>query len=176
MMKGNSGLMSQFRGDLVFLFWAGGLAVVLGLVSNMARVHPLPLRYQSPGERLAESVSETAVSPLHGKIVPIADRDNVVSALTNGRALFVDARGKEFFEIGRIPRARSLPREAFQEAFPSFRAEVDRTRRIVVYCSDSQCPDSTEVAEALLRLGYEDVSVFQGGWEEWGAEGLPQEP
>ena len=44
---------------------------------------------------------------------------------------------------------------------------------IIVYCSGGDCHDSRLVANALLTLGFSNVSVFTDGWEAWSAAGLP---
>jgi rhodanese-related sulfurtransferase len=43
---------------------------------------------------------------------------------------------------------------------------------IIVYCAGGDFHDSRLVAQALLTLGYGDVSVFTGGWQEWSAARL----
>ena len=43
----------------------------------------------------------------------------------------------------------------------------------MVYCAGGDCHDSRLVANALLTLGFSEVSVFTGGWEAWLAARLP---
>jgi rhodanese-related sulfurtransferase len=42
-----------------------------------------------------------------------------------------------------------------------------------VYCSGGDCHDSRLVANALLSLGFSNVSVFTGGWVAWSEAKLP---
>ena len=49
--------------------------------------------------------------------------------------------------------------------------EPDRTRPLIALCASAQ--RSLLAAEALLRLGYRDVSSVDGGFNRWKAEGLP---
>ncbi len=49
--------------------------------------------------------------------------------------------------------------------------EPDRARPLVALCGSGQ--RSLLAAEALLRLGYRDVSSVDGGFNRWKAEGLP---
>ena len=58
--------------------------------------------------------------------------------------------------VGREVRATNLPKNA----------------EIVVYCGGPECPLSRMAAEKLMKLGYESVRAYEGGLEEWKAEGL----
>jgi len=46
---------------------------------------------------------------------------------------------------------------------------------IVVHCASHTCRNSGVAAQALTGLGYEDVSVFPGGKQEWEEAGLSLE-
>ena len=59
-------------------------------------------------------------------------------------------------KIGSEVRAMNLPKNA----------------EIVVYCGGPKCPQSRMAAEKLVKLGYEDVRVYEGGLEEWKAAAL----
>jgi rhodanese-related sulfurtransferase len=89
---------------------------------------------------------------------------------------FVDARDELFYEQGHIPRAVSLPVLRFEEAFARVEPLLAKDETIVCYCSGFGCEESTELAERLIEKGYRDVYVYEGGWPEWSASGLPVEP
>ena len=38
---------------------------------------------------------------------------------------------------------------------------------IIVYCSENNCPQSESVASRLIGLGYKNVSILDGGFDEW---------
>ena len=73
-------------------------------------------------------------------------------------------------------RERSTSRETISRkiigAWPAC-CRPPMTSRIIVYCSGGDCHDSRLVANALLSLGFSNVSVFTGGWDAWSAAGLP---
>ena len=92
--------------------------------------------------------------------------------------MIVDARPRAFYQQGHVPGAVSLPRETFAADYPPLqtRLEANGFSEVIVYCSETDCPDAGMVASALTRLGYKHLRVYQAGWEEWSRLGLPQEP
>ncbi|MFW6142368.1 MAG: rhodanese-like domain-containing protein [Candidatus Saliniplasma sp.] len=51
--------------------------------------------------------------------------------------------------------------------------EIDPDKEIIVYCDDKDCDASPIAAEKLVKLGFEDVTDFEGGllgWEQAGYE------
>jgi len=97
------------------------------------------------------------------------------SGVESKSALILDARPSVFFEQGHIPGALNLARDDFARDYrrlsPRLKAATDKP--IIVYCSGGECHDSRLVANALLTLGFSDVRVYTGGWEEWQGAGLP---
>jgi 3-mercaptopyruvate sulfurtransferase SseA len=84
-------------------------------------------------------------------------------------ALILDARPQSIFTLGHIPSALNLPRNDFKKSYQGLQKMLSSywNKAIVVYCSERNCPDSRLVGEALRRLGYQDVRLFRGGWDEW---------
>ena len=79
----------------------------------------------------------------------------------------------EYFTGPMIPGSARMPlttivRDVRNAALP-FDAEI------VVYCSSYTCPQSTLAAEKLVRSGYRNVHVYEGGVKEWREAGLPLE-
>ena len=93
------------------------------------------------------------------------------------KGVAVDARPEVFYRTGHVPGALNLPREDFEHGYAMVRAslEANRAQPIVVYCAEADCKDSELVANALSRLGFRHLRVYQGGWEEWLRAGLPTE-
>lgn len=77
------------------------------------------------------------------------------------------------WEDGHLPGAANLPLEGLEARaaalFP------DKTRTLVLYCSNERCRNSHEAAARLERVGYSAVHVFVGGKAAWKAAGLPLE-
>ena len=96
-----------------------------------------------------------------------------VRELAREGAVVIDARPEDLFAAGRLPGARSLPLEEVKGRIGGFRRDFPLTTTLVIYCSGYGCPDSFDLAMRLLREGYRDVRVFEGGFAEWRDAGLP---
>jgi rhodanese-related sulfurtransferase len=81
----------------------------------------------------------------------------------------VDVRTDEEYAAGHIAGARHIPLEQLQEAA----AELDRGRRLVLYCRTGD--RSGMAAEAFRASGWDAVSM-EGGLVAWAEAGLPLEP
>jgi len=93
----------------------------------------------------------------------------------SGMAAFVDARPREAFDKGHIPRAiYGHPDD--EEASASLFVLLDPNQALVIYCAGGECKDTLHLAEKLKPLGFKRLKLFMGGWPEWEKAGLPQEP
>ncbi len=169
-------LGSQIVRDLGGVAMLAIASLAAGLVMNRFSLAPLPIVYQTPEQRFDAELTTLVVAPPF-KIAPAATvgLDQFRSAVERKSALILDARPSVFFEQGHVPGALSLPRDDFardyQHLSPSLKAATDKP--IIVYCAGGECHDSRLVANALLSLGFSNVSVFTGGWDAWSAAGLP---
>jgi rhodanese-related sulfurtransferase len=87
-------------------------------------------------------------------------------------ALFLDARGAEFYAMGHIPGALSLPEADFERAFPPLEDTLRRRFDIVVYCSGYGCEASHLLARSLRERGIQAV-ILHEGWPAWTDAGYP---
>lgn len=93
---------------------------------------------------------------------------------TNG-ATFIDARSKDEFSKGRIPRARNLPfyeMDAFQDAALEGLTEDSL---VIIYCEGVGCELSFFLGREMQAGGFKNVRIFYGGYPEWKDAGLPIE-
>ena len=169
-------LGSQIVRDLGGVAMLAIASLAAGLVMNRFSPAPLPIVYQTPEQRFDAELTTLVVAPPF-KIAPAATvgLDKFRSAVEGKSALILDARPSVFFERGHVPGALNLARDDFardyQHLSPALKASTDKP--IIVYCSGGECHDSRLVANALLSLGFSNVSVFTGGWDAWSAAGLP---
>lgn len=107
---------------------------------------------------------------------PGDDMEMVEAAAAKARlekgALFLDARGIAFYEMGHIPGARSLPEEDFDGSFAKLEDTLRRRFDIVVYCSGYGCEASHIVARKLRDRGVE-AAILHEGWPAWTDAGYP---
>jgi rhodanese-related sulfurtransferase len=153
------------------------VALMIGLAINWFSSRPLPIAYQTPEQRFDRELTTLVTAPPFA-IPPSATvgLSQFRTAVEDKSALILDARPAEFFERGHVPGALNLSRDEFsrdyQQLSPVLKAANNRP--IIVYCSGGACHDSRLVANALLSLGFNNVSVYTGGWDEWSAAHLPE--
>ena len=106
-------------------------------------------------------------------------------AMVGGKAQILDARDEAQFtgakrrgpRGGHVPGAINLPRELFFAEGGGFlppeqvrerlaATGLDPNRPIVTYCNGGVA--ATVLAFQLHRLGYKDLAVYDGSWNEWG--------
>jgi rhodanese-related sulfurtransferase len=120
---------------------------------------------------------DTQVAPVLPKGVQAFVPLEKAKALFDGKtALFIDARGEDAFEEGHIPGAMNVPYDQLVDYYESLTASVATDRLIVVYCWSKTCDFSDSLASELVLMGYTNIVIFRGGWEEWQAAGFPTEP
>lgn len=161
------------------------LSLAAGLLINLTRSQPLPWRYAGKEKRLEHAVRGAGTpsdSQLPGDRTVGTPRtielEEFQRLVTGKHALVLDARTDTFYQLGHVPGALNLSRENFEKEYAAIRVSLaeHKSQPIAVYCSSADCHDSDMVAEALSKLGYNNVLVYPGGWEQWTAAGLPQEP
>jgi len=169
-------LAAQVVRDLGGVALLAVAALAAGLVMNRYSPATLPIVYRTPEQRFDAELT-TLVSAPPFKIAPAATvgLDKFRSTVESKSALILDARPSAFFENGHVPGAINLARDDFAHDYRQLAGvlQANRDKPIIVYCSGGDCHDSRLVANALLSLGFSDVTVFTGGWDAWSAAGLP---
>ncbi len=100
-------------------------------------------------------------------------RDEVRAGLDAGKLTLVDALPGSYYAQQHLPGAVNLVADDVEQRAGALLPDRDAT--IVTYCANRPCPNSTQVAAALERLGYTDVRKYADGIEDWVAAGLPTE-
>ncbi|MDE0300605.1 MAG: rhodanese-like domain-containing protein [Candidatus Poribacteria bacterium] len=118
------------------------------------------------GKTLEQLVNEAQANVEH------ITADALHTAVEKSEPLIIlDIRDKELYDAGHLPGAVSLPRAAIEldidEIVP------DQDTRIVTYCGGSTRGSLS--AHTLKIMGYEHVSMLDGGFRGWKADGLPVE-
>jgi rhodanese-related sulfurtransferase len=167
---------SQVLRDLGGVALLATASMAVGLLMNRFSSRPLPIVYQTPEQRFDAELTTLVTSPPF-KIAPAATvgLPEFRSAVENKSTLILDACPSVFFEQGHVPGALNLARDDFARDYrhlaPVLQSAADKPT--IVYCAGGDCHDSRLVANALLSLGFSNVRVFTGGWEEWSKAGLP---
>jgi rhodanese-related sulfurtransferase len=78
-----------------------------------------------------------------------------------GECLLIDVRGNAEFEASHISCAKLIPLVELERR----KAELDRSRMVVVYCRTGK--RALQGAQALCDSGFGNVYVLEGGMENW---------
>lgn len=173
----------EIRQHLGFFLILCTLSLCMGLLVNQFRDKPLPLVYQTKEERLQKSVQKLVEAretpkPTEARPLPeVLSLAEFVDFVENKRGLVLDARPEIFHRLGHVPGALSLPRDDFENIYPTLKdkLEVDLAQPVVIYCASVSCEDADLVKKALAALGFTQLKLFERGWAEWTAAGKPEE-
>lgn len=83
--------------------------------------------------------------------------------------ILVNALGKDAFVAKRIPGSVNIPAEHAESAEQII---PDKNAEIVVYCANSDCTASPELARKLKKMGYTTVKDFENGLAGWRSAGF----
>lgn len=86
----------------------------------------------------------------------------------------VEVLAKEQYERAHLPHALNVP---LDENFERHIQQMvpDKSRSVVVYCANKDCPASTKAAGRMEELGYDQVYDYEEGKADWKEAGLPLE-
>jgi rhodanese-related sulfurtransferase len=98
-----------------------------------------------------------------------------VKEIFDGKGVIIDARNTESFEKEHIPSARSIPLDKYDDLLPILQKEAGFSTPLTIYCNGYGCPDSMLLAQKLIKAGYKEIFVFEGGLPEWQEAGYPTE-
>ena len=99
--------------------------------------------------------------------------DEVQARIAEGGVVLLEALPAEHYEKEHLPGALNLPHDEVDERAPLL--VPDKATPVIVYCANGPCANSGIAARRLEELGYQDVSDYELGKEDWAAAGLPFE-
>jgi rhodanese-related sulfurtransferase len=104
-------------------------------------------------------------------MIKLITRDEVKKKIDAGSAVVVEALPPEYYEKAHLPGALNLPVDDVDTLAPTLLP--DKAAEVIVYCANSPCQNSGNVAGRLADLGYTNVFDYDEGKDDWIAAGLP---
>jgi ArsR family transcriptional regulator len=137
--------------DLLLLL---GAAVLLGTAANA--LSPRGLSWTRPlGRGVTDQVAAAGLVPV--------DLAAVRSLLQDRSTVFVDARRREQYAIGRLPGALNTPWNEVEGTT----LRLPQGKNYVLYCDNEFCESALRLGEHLKKEGHRNIAVFVDGYEAW---------
>ncbi len=140
------------------------IGIGIGFLVNATSSDPLPLVREEVTQQEIEERWETAAA------------EEVFQHFEEGTAIIIDARDPNEYDAGHIPGSINLPETGFLEAFQEYGESLPREIPLIVYCQGGDCDQSHAVLEQLESFGFEELILYQEGWNGWKEKGYPTEP
>ncbi len=161
----------------------GGVAIMvvaslLGIVVNTVRPNGVALIQSGAPISTAQHTkpdSTAAADTTHALAEGAISLAEMKRLFDEGSAIILDARDPAEYQQGHIPGAINIPYDRIPEYFDVLQSDVPMDAHVVVYCRSLTCDFSDQLATELKIMGYQNVSVFSGGWDQWSTAGYPSE-
>lgn len=98
-----------------------------------------------------------------------------IQKIVDSGGMVIDARTPGEYEDGHIPSAILLDYYEMARYLDGVLPLIEPGTEIALYCTGPTCEDSELLARELYAMGYTNLLVFKGGYEEWVAADLPVE-
>ena len=165
-----TGLTAVRRGDIFRLVRACAgllaLSAVLGTAVNFLRPAATRLPWVGDWERHIETQAFNAG-------IPVVFLAGARQRLDDSATVVFDARAQDTYEAGHLPGARVLPVGEADQRLGAYASLLTPATPILVYCDGADCSDSLELALKLREYGFQDVTLYPGGYAEWTEYGGP---
>ena len=141
----------------------------IGMAYNQFQESPLPIFKTYKPDPTLEAGEDLSVYYIEIDVEGL--RDMVEAEM----AVLLDARTRENYNQGHIPKAVSLPIVEFKQTYDTVSHLLIEDKAIIIYCIGVHCIDSAMLAKELNQKGHRDIFVYKGGIEEWQELGYPIE-
>lgn len=159
-------MIERIRQGIVHAVWMVALAVVIGVVFNVVRPAGIPF---------VGDWSQEALTEIHAGALQVIHVDDAFTLLSEGKALFIDAREKGAFDAGHIPGAVNITPGQATGRYEEVRTMLKTGKTLIAYCYDVDCPLGADLVKELRKLGIGGVKVMPEGWTGWMDRGYPYE-
>ncbi|MCB0701184.1 MAG: rhodanese-like domain-containing protein [Candidatus Kapaibacterium sp.] len=146
-------------------------SVVLAFAYNYNDISSKGLSYlTAKGPAVSDSLLEVGFSgsnsskELEGGTISY---EQIKARVNNPDFIIIDARSPEDYSKGMIGEAINIfPYGDESEYFEKIYT-LERGKKYLIYCTGGNCDLSHHLAEDMKTAGFENIFIYEGGWEEW---------
>jgi len=151
------------------------LVLAVGIAFAVNQFSPVGIALIGQWDQDKGVISAHAKDEIHDSRLVIDNIKIAKLSYDGGKTLFVDARSNDDYNEGHIKGAITLPVGEFDERVGNLLDNYSPDQSIITYCSGRTCEDSHRLAQMLIDLGYENVSIMIDGFPGWKENGYPVE-
>lgn len=137
-----------------------GLAAILGTIVNTVRPAATRLPWKGDWEHHLETKAFQAG-------IPVVFLAGARERAEDPAVVVFDARTRAEYEAGHLPRAHSLPVAETDARLGAYARLLTLQTPLLVYCGGAQCADALDLALKLRAYGFENLTLYPGGFAEW---------
>ena len=112
---------------------------------------------------------QTAISKGNFPLISHEELNMAVGKADSG-ILLVDARDEVSFSYGSIPGAKNISVFFDDSELIEALKDVERTRKVVIYCQSSKCTYDEKLGIKIAGLGFDRIRLYKEGWSHWKQE------
>ncbi len=136
------------------------LAAVLGTAVNLVRPAATRLPWVGAWDHHVETLAFRAG-------IPVVFLGGARERVAAPAGVIFDARSAADYAAGHLPGARSLPVGEADRQLGAYAPVLTPQTPILTYCGAADCADALELAVKLREYGFEDLTLYPGGFAEW---------
>lgn len=122
----------------------------------------IPSGLISPGSRVVEGIQKAYA----GSFIPkVSTRD--IGNFIGSDTLIIDARYESDYKAGHIERAINIPVNLSTKEIAEIMDKYPKDIEMVIYCQSAGCSFAQKVTLKLKDIGYENICIYKGGYNEW---------
>lgn len=134
------------------------ITVLVSLVINHVREEGIPLVADAEAFRVKTDAEFMRL-------------EDALALFEDGGAIFLDARDPEIFALGHIEGSINVA--ASGSDIEDIARMVGTDNQIICYASRQNQRQAGVVADKLIQMGFTNVVILYGGFEDWKQRGLP---
>ena len=99
--------------------------------------------------------------------IPVTFLAGARQRLDDPAVVVFDARQPAEYSLGHLPGAHNLPVGEIDRYLDAYVKLLTMQTPLLTYCGSAECSDALELAIKLRELGFENVTLYPGGYAEW---------